>query len=62
MNLQLLFKFWFHTITRFYSDFSIAIATSLKGAKTEIALGILAYNFLRAINLMTPRRLVVALG
>ena len=53
---------YFSKITCSYRDFSIAIATSLKGAKTEIALGILAYNFRRAINLMTPRRLVVALG
>lgn len=34
----------------------------MKGAKTEMALGILAYNFRRAINLMTPRRLAAALG
>ena len=34
----------------------------MKGAKTEMALGILAYNFRRAVNLMTPRRLAAALG
>ena len=34
----------------------------MKGAKAEMALGILAYNFRRAINLMTPRRMAAALG
>ncbi len=34
----------------------------MKGAKTEMALGILAYNFRLAVNLMTPRRLAAALG
>ena len=34
----------------------------MNGASTEMALGILAYNFRRAINLMTPSRLAAALG
>ena len=34
----------------------------IRGARTEMALGILAYNLRRAINVMTPRRLAAALG